>query len=76
MMKITHQHIILTLTLALALTACSKQNWYQGMQSAQTADCMKGPASEYDDCNKQSDETYNDYQKSREDLTKDPSHPE
>ena len=54
--------------LALALAACTKQSWYQGAQSAQTAHCMKEPLSEYEDCNKQSEESYQDYKNSREQL--------
>lgn len=50
------------------LTACSQQNWYQAARSAQTAQCMKEPISEYDDCNQQSNETYENYKSSKEQL--------
>jgi len=56
---------------APALIACSKQNWYQGMQSAHEAQCLKGPASEYDECMKQSGDSYNEYEKNREALSED-----
>ena len=69
-MKITNQHIIITLTFAIALTACSKQSWYQGAQSSQTAHCMKEPLSEYKDCTQQSGENYDEYNKNREQLLK------
>jgi len=60
------------LTLILITTgvvACSQQNWYQGVQSAQTAQCMKEPLSEYKDCEQQSGEaSYEDYKKSQQQL--------
>ncbi len=69
-MEITHQHIIITLTFATALTACSKENWYQGAQSSQTAHCIKEPLSEYENCTQQSAENYDEYIKNREQLLK------
>ncbi len=63
----THLTFIL-LTISF-LTACSQQNWYHGAQSAQTANCMRQPLAEYNDCNQQSGEmTYEEYKKSREEL--------
>ena len=72
-MKIIHQHLIIAVILSLALTACSKQAWYQGAQSARTANCMQEPLSEFDDCNKPSDENYEDFENKRQALTKDPA---
>ena len=69
-MKITHQYIIISLTFAAALTACSKESWYQGAQSSQTAHCMKEPLSEYENCTQQSRENYSEYNKNRESLIK------
>jgi len=67
-MKITHQHIIITLAITTALTACSKQNWYHGAQSAQIAQCMGEPLSEYQDCKQQSNGSYQDYKNSKKPL--------
>lgn len=60
----------LTLILiSTGLVACSQQNWYQGAQAAQTAQCMKEPLSEYRDCKQQSGEaSYDDYKKSQKPL--------
>ena len=69
-MKFTHLHIILTLIFAVALTACTKQAWYQGAQSSQTAHCMKEPLSEYENCTQPSAENYDQYNKNREHLLK------
>lgn len=56
--------------IAVTLSACSKQNWYQGAQSAQTARCLQEPQAEYNDCNRQTSQSYNEYDKNREDLIK------
>jgi len=62
--------VFLTLITAISLSACSKQAWYTGAQSAQTAHCLDEPMSEYKDCNERSTESYHDYEKSREELMK------
>jgi hypothetical protein len=54
-----------------ALIACSKQNWYQGVQSAHEARCMQEPVSEYNECMRQSGDSYNEYEKNRGDLSGD-----
>jgi hypothetical protein len=69
--KVRHQHLVIAFILSLGLTACSKQAWYQGAQSAQTANCMQEPLSEFEDCNKPSDENYQDFERKRKDLTED-----
>ena len=71
--KVSHQHLIIALILLPGLTACSKQAWYQGAQSAQTANCMQEPLSEFEDCNKPSDENYEDFERKRKDLTENPA---
>jgi hypothetical protein len=68
-------HLRLTLVtgiLAAGLAACTEQNWYQGVQSSHQAHCMKQPVSEYEECMQQSNESYLDYEKNREELSKDP----
>ncbi len=61
----------LLILIATVLPACSQQNWYQGMQSAQTAQCMKQPLAEYNDCKQQSGEMdYADYKKNQQQLQK------
>ncbi len=63
-MRIKLMILLITGTLA----ACSQQNWYQGTQSALTAQCMKQPLAEYEDCNQPSKESYDDFKNSREQL--------
>lgn len=54
--------------MAVSASACSSQNWYQAAQSANTAHCMKGPASEYEDCNKQSNKSYQEFEADKKQL--------
>jgi len=72
-MKTAFTSPLLTASLAASLAgnlvACSQQNWYHGAQSAQTAHCMKQPPAEFNDCNQPSREmTYDEYEKSRQEL--------
>ena len=60
--------IALTVILCFGLTACTTQSWYQGAQSAQTAHCVKEPISEYEDCMKQTEGNYENYEYEREQL--------
>jgi pantothenate synthetase len=61
---------LLLLLASVSLIACSEQNWYQGAQSAQTAECMKQPLSEYKDCNKAAEKSYEQYKSERDQLLK------
>jgi len=70
-MKNIHPYMVITLIVMIGLTACSKQNWYQGMHSAQIAKCMDEPAAEFDDCKQQSNESYESYERNRKSLSKD-----
>ena len=60
--------LLVSIILIITLSACSRQNWYQGVQSAKEAHCMKGPVSEYENCIQQSSENYDEYSKNREAL--------
>lgn len=57
---------ILVLIPLLCLISCSTHAWYQSAKDAQAAHCRQGPLSEYDDCMKQSDGSYNEYEKERD----------
>ena len=61
------QKILVVMSL-LFLISCSTQAWYQSTKDAQTAHCLKGPLSEYEDCKKGSTDTYNEYEKERDDT--------
>jgi hypothetical protein len=65
------QLIILAALTAPALIACSSQAWYQGVQASHEASCMKEPLSQYEECMKQNDDSYNEYEKNRGELSED-----
>ncbi len=65
--------LLITAVLSITLSACSKQNWYLGAQAAKQAQCMKGPDAEYENCMQQSNENYDEYKKSRDELLKEPA---
>jgi hypothetical protein len=57
-------------TIPLTMAGCTTQSWYEGAQAAQTTQCMKQPLSEYDECNSQTEQSYESYEKEREDILK------
>lgn len=59
--------------ITIFLSACSKQNWYQGAQSSKASHCMQVPLAEYEDCMQQSSESYHEYTKNREELLSEPA---
>ncbi len=67
-MKITLLPTGVILILAFHITACSKENWYHSARSAQTAHCMNEPLSEYEDYNRQAEESYGEYDKKQEGI--------
>ncbi len=52
------------------LTACSARNWYEGMHASHEAACLKVPEAEYQNCVKDANTSYNDYDKARQQLKK------
>lgn len=55
----------------LFLSACAEQNWYNGMQEAHRTRCMNEPVSTYEECMREADKDYNDYERQRESLSDD-----
>jgi hypothetical protein len=56
---------VLGIFLAATLTACSKQAWYQGVQSSQERECINEQGSAYDECRRSTAQPYDVYQKER-----------
>lgn len=50
----------------LLITACSAEQGYKQAQSWEQSRCVKGPASEYQNCMKQADMSYQEYEILRE----------
>jgi hypothetical protein len=55
----------LVMFLAIFLSACSKQAWYQGVQSSQERECINEQGSAYDECRRSTAQPYDEYQKER-----------
>jgi hypothetical protein len=62
------QTTITLLTSALLLASCSTANWYQGAKASGEAECRKQPPSQYEECMRSYDKTYNEYTKQRDEA--------
>jgi hypothetical protein len=51
--------------LAVFMSACSNQTWYQGVQSSQERECINEQGSAYDECKRSTSQPYDEYQKER-----------
>ena len=59
----------LLIPITLTLSACTKENWYEGVKASHEAQCMNEPLSEYDNCLKQlQEQSYEEYQRDRQSL--------
>ncbi len=47
---------------------CTNQNWYEGLKSNQKLKCQQGPVSEYDECMKRIEDSYQDYKTKKQDA--------
>ncbi|MFW2374657.1 MAG: hypothetical protein ACN4GM_16140 [Gammaproteobacteria bacterium] len=57
---------------AVALLAgCSTAGWYEGMKARHQLECQNQPASEYEDCMRQMDKSFSEYEKEREAVEND-----
>lgn len=54
----------------LTLSACTTSNWYHGMKASEKVQCLNVPQSEYEDCMKNAQESYEEYKEKREELEK------
>lgn len=53
------------LVAAVALTACDRRAWYEGMQVSQRNQCMRLPPAEARDCEARLPDSYDDYERER-----------
>lgn len=61
--------MILIVMLSLLLVAgCSNRGWYEGMKNRERVLCNQVPASDYEDCMRQAEGNYNEYEKQREEV--------
>ncbi len=62
--------LFILLFVFLSLSACTSSNWYHGMKASEQVQCLNVPQSEYDECMKNSNESYEEYKQKREELEK------
>ncbi len=65
--------LIQGLTIALIVcvfSGCSNKEIYDNVQHNQRLECQKLPPSQYDDCMKKAEESYDEYQRKKESLEK------
>ncbi len=56
------------ISLLLLVAACSNQQVYQTIQHDQLRDCEKQPPSVYEECVKENSESYDDYERKRQEV--------
>ncbi|MBI3546917.1 MAG: hypothetical protein HY081_10095 [Gammaproteobacteria bacterium] len=67
MKKLQYSLLIL---IAMCAQACTQRAWYEGVKQSHRNECNKGPASERDDCLKGTDESYDEYQRKKQEIKK------
>lgn len=60
----------IVLIVAVLLAGCSSAGWYEGMKARHQIECQNQPSSEYEDCMRQADKAYVDYEAERETVEK------
>jgi hypothetical protein len=52
----------------LVITACTTQQYYEGLKAGQRANCLKYPDSEYDDCIDETNTEFEEYKSQRKEV--------
>lgn len=61
---------LLMLALTLLLASCSNKSVYQDLQRNKRNECMQGPPAEYDRCMRSMEQSYEDYERQRQEALK------
>ena len=51
-----------------ALVSCTSQQAYEGLKAGQRSSCLEYPESEFQDCVDQSNTSYHEYQRQRDEI--------
>ena len=54
--------------LLFALSACSKQQYYEGLKAGRRASCLEYPESEFEDCVDETNTSFEEYKRQREQV--------
>lgn len=52
--------------LLLTMTACTRQQYYEGLKAGHRASCLEYPESEYADCVDETETSYEEYKSQRQ----------
>lgn len=65
------KHVVtLTALLAINTTACSNRAVYETIQANNRLDCQKLPLSQQEECMRQANKSYEDYERERKEVEK------
>ncbi|RUO29761.1 hypothetical protein CWE12_07250 [Aliidiomarina sedimenti] len=59
---------LIILFLALGLTGCTTQAWYEEVRSRQLQECRNGTIEDYDECRQRVDKSYPQYERERQEV--------
>ncbi len=54
--------------LYLVITACTSQQYYEGLKAGQRAKCLEYPEAEYQDCVEETDTGFEEYKNQRKEV--------
>ena len=63
-MVITRKYFVVFLL--LTMTACTRQQYYEGLKAGHRAGCLEYPESEYKDCVDETKTSYEEYKQQRD----------
>lgn len=64
--EITRMRVLVLPVIAFLLTACSNQQIYNAVQENRRAECGKPPQSQYEECLRDYDTSYDEYERERQ----------
>ncbi|MBT8127291.1 MAG: hypothetical protein HKP12_16095 [Gammaproteobacteria bacterium] len=57
--------------LCVVVVACTNRQAYEGLKAGHRSGCLEYPESEYQDCVEESETSYHDYQRERDEIVGD-----
>ena len=55
--------------LLITMTACTKQQYYESIKAGSKASCLEYPESEFEDCVDETNTSFEEYQRQREQVS-------
>jgi len=70
MKRLSLVFLLFSLSPVLLITACSNKSAYYDLQKRQQVLCNRVPESDYENCMKEAEPSYEDYKRSRDEIVK------